>query len=60
MSEASPVRPAVAVIGGGYGGINAAKDLDEIADVVLVEPKDARDQACVAAARLSRTVLVSG
>lgn len=37
MSEASPVRPAVAVIGGGYGGINAAKDLDEIADVVLVE-----------------------
>jgi len=41
MSEASPVRPAVAVIGGGYGGINVAKDLDEIADVVLVEPKDA-------------------
>ena len=31
----------VAVIGGGYGGVNVAKALDEIADVVLVEPKDA-------------------
>jgi apoptosis-inducing factor 2 len=28
-------------IGGGYGGINAAKSLDEVANVVLVEPKDA-------------------
>lgn len=30
----------VAVIGGGYGGVAAAKALDEVADVVLVEPRD--------------------
>jgi NADH dehydrogenase FAD-containing subunit len=30
-------RPA----SGGYGGINVAKPLDEVADVVLVEPKEA-------------------
>lgn len=30
----------VAVIGGGYGGIAAAKALDDVADVVLVEPRD--------------------
>jgi NADH dehydrogenase FAD-containing subunit len=29
------------VLGGGYGGINTAKALDEIADVTLVDPKDA-------------------
>ena len=29
------------VIGGGYGGVNVAKALDEVADVTLVEPKDA-------------------
>jgi apoptosis-inducing factor 2 len=34
-------RPTVVVIGGGYGGVNAAKALDDVADVVLVEPKDA-------------------
>jgi NADH dehydrogenase FAD-containing subunit len=34
-------RPTVAVIGGGYGGYNAAKALDEFADVTLVEPRDA-------------------
>jgi len=34
-------RLAVAVIGGGYGGFAAAKPLDEIADVTLVEPRDA-------------------
>lgn len=28
------------MIGGGYGGVNAAKALDEGLDVVLVEPKD--------------------
>jgi apoptosis-inducing factor 2 len=33
--------PTVVVIGGGYGGVNLAKALDEDADVVLVEPKDA-------------------
>jgi NADH dehydrogenase FAD-containing subunit len=31
----------VVVVGGGYGGIAAAKALDETHDVVLVEPKDA-------------------
>jgi len=31
----------VAVVGGGYGGAPAAKALDEIADVVLIDPKDA-------------------
>jgi NADH dehydrogenase FAD-containing subunit len=41
VRESSPVRPAVAVIGGGYGGIRAAKSLDDLADVTLVEPKDA-------------------
>ncbi|MGH3425994.1 MAG: FAD-dependent oxidoreductase [Mycobacteriales bacterium] len=30
----------VAVIGGGYGGIAAAKALDDVADVVLIEPRD--------------------
>jgi NADH dehydrogenase FAD-containing subunit len=41
MSEPSPARPTVVVVGGGYGGISVAKSLDEVADVVLVEPKDA-------------------
>ncbi|HEX6448060.1 MAG TPA: FAD-dependent oxidoreductase [Trebonia sp.] len=31
----------VVVVGGGYGGATAAKALDDIADVVLIEPKDA-------------------
>jgi NADH dehydrogenase FAD-containing subunit len=30
----------VAVIGGGYGGIAAAKALDQIADVCLIEPRE--------------------
>ena len=34
-------RPSVVVIGGGYGGVNVAKALDEVAEVTLVEPKDA-------------------
>ncbi len=29
------------IIGGGYAGISVARDLDEVASVVLVEPKDA-------------------
>jgi NADH dehydrogenase FAD-containing subunit len=40
MNERSQARPTVAVIGGGYAGINAAKSLDDATDVVLVEPKD--------------------
>jgi len=39
-SSRSP-RPTVAVIGGGYAGVMSAKALDDVADVVLVEPKDA-------------------
>jgi NADH dehydrogenase FAD-containing subunit len=31
----------VAVVGGGYGGVTAAKALDDVADVVLIEPRDA-------------------
>src|SRR5882762_11923893 len=34
-------RPTVVVVGGGYGGVSTAKALDDIADVVLVEPKEA-------------------
>jgi NADH dehydrogenase FAD-containing subunit len=37
----SHTRPSVLVIGGGYGGIAVAKGLDDVADVTLVEPKDA-------------------
>src|ERR1700693_3914251 len=40
MNERSQARPTVAVIGGGYAGINVAKSLDDVADVVLMEPKD--------------------
>src|SRR5450755_67358 len=41
MSVSSPAKPTVVVIGGGYGGINVAKSLDDVAEVVLVDPKDA-------------------
>ncbi len=34
-------RPSVVVLGGGYGGFKAAKALDEIADVTLVDPSEA-------------------
>jgi NADH dehydrogenase FAD-containing subunit len=35
-------KPAsVVVVGGGYGGINVAKALDEVANVTLVDPKEA-------------------
>ena len=34
-------QPAVVVVGGGYGGVNVAKALDDVTDVILVEPKDA-------------------
>ena len=40
-SAASTAEPTVVVIGGGYGGINLAKALDDETNVVLVEPKDA-------------------
>jgi NADH dehydrogenase FAD-containing subunit len=35
------LQPTVVVIGGGYGGITAAKALDDVARVLLVERKDA-------------------
>lgn len=35
------MNSTVAVIGGGYGGIAVAQALDEVADVLLVEPRDA-------------------
>jgi NADH dehydrogenase FAD-containing subunit len=41
MTENADKRPTVLVLGGGYGGINAAKALDDVADVTLVDPKDA-------------------
>ena len=41
MSEPALAKPTVAVIGGGYGGIQVAKSLDDDVRVVLVEPKDA-------------------
>jgi NADH dehydrogenase FAD-containing subunit len=42
MTESNQAgKPTVVVVGGGYGGITAAKALDETSDVVLVEPKDA-------------------
>jgi apoptosis-inducing factor 2 len=40
-SSARSPRPTVAVIGGGYAGVMTAKALDDVADVVVVEPKDA-------------------
>ena len=41
MTAASGARPSVVVLGGGYGGINAAKALDDVADVTLVDPTEA-------------------
>lgn len=32
--------PTVTVVGGGYGGITAAQALDDVANVVLIDPKD--------------------
>jgi NADH dehydrogenase FAD-containing subunit len=34
-------RPSVLVVGGGYGGINVAKALDDVAEVTLVDPTEA-------------------
>jgi NADH dehydrogenase FAD-containing subunit len=40
MTESSPGQPVVVVLGGGYAGVQVARPLDDVADVVLVEPKD--------------------
>jgi NADH dehydrogenase FAD-containing subunit len=41
MADSSSSRPSVVVVGGGYGGITAAKTLDDVADVTLVDPTEA-------------------
>jgi NADH dehydrogenase FAD-containing subunit len=41
MTDRSNARASVVVVGGGYGGINAAKALDDVADVTLVDPAEA-------------------
>ena len=41
MTAPSTARASVVVLGGGYGGINAAKALDDVADVTLVDPTEA-------------------
>jgi NADH dehydrogenase FAD-containing subunit len=41
MTESSSSRASVVVVGGGYGGINVAKALDDVADVTLVDPTEA-------------------
>ena len=41
MTDSSSRRASVVVVGGGYGGINAAKALDGVADVTLVDPTEA-------------------
>src|ERR1700748_2383998 len=40
MTHTPPTRPVVVVRGGGYAGMQVARPLDDLADVVLVEPKD--------------------
>ena len=40
MTHTPPARPTVVVLGGGYAGVQVARPLDDLADVVLVEPKD--------------------
>src|SRR5215467_7512063 len=40
MTHGSPARPVVVVLGGGYAGVQVARPLDDLAEVVLVEPKD--------------------
>ncbi|MCW3062967.1 MAG: FAD-dependent oxidoreductase, partial [Solirubrobacterales bacterium] len=41
MADTPTARASVVVVGGGYGGINAAKALDDVADVTLVDPTGA-------------------
>ena len=40
MTQTPPARPTVVVLGGGYADVQVARPLDDLADVVLVEPKD--------------------
>jgi apoptosis-inducing factor 2 len=41
MADTRTTRASVVVVGGGYGGIRAAKALDDIADVTLIDPTEA-------------------
>ena len=41
MADTPTTRASVVVVGGGYGGINTAKALDDVADVTLVDPTEA-------------------
>jgi NADH dehydrogenase FAD-containing subunit len=41
MTDTPTARASVVVVGGGYGGINVAKALDDVADVTLVDPTEA-------------------
>ncbi|HMJ34443.1 MAG TPA: FAD-dependent oxidoreductase [Baekduia sp.] len=41
MTTENSQRPSVVVVGGGYAGVNVAKALDDVADVTLVDPKNA-------------------
>ncbi|MEV4535128.1 FAD-dependent oxidoreductase [Asanoa sp. NPDC049518] len=41
MTNTEVKRPSVVVLGGGYGGLNTAKALDDVADVTLVDPSGA-------------------
>jgi NADH dehydrogenase FAD-containing subunit len=41
MADTFNRRASVVILGGGYGGINAAKALDDVADVTLVDPTEA-------------------
>src|ERR1700751_1528717 len=40
MASSPPAWPTVVVLGCGCAGIQVARPLDDLADVVLVEPKD--------------------
>ncbi|GAA4556280.1 NAD(P)/FAD-dependent oxidoreductase [Planotetraspora kaengkrachanensis] len=40
MTDNPGGRPNVVIVGGGYGGINAAKGLDDVADVTLVDASE--------------------
>jgi NADH dehydrogenase FAD-containing subunit len=41
VADTPNTRGSVVIVGGGYGGINAAKALDDVADVTLVDPTEA-------------------
>ncbi|UQU62855.1 FAD-dependent oxidoreductase [Couchioplanes caeruleus] len=48
------MEPVVAVVGGGYGGTLVAKELDAVADVVLIDPREAFVNAAASLRALTR------